>query len=234
MKTKYIVHQEGETFVVYDASLEKRKSKKLKRIGFSFLLGALFGFLILISPILIAEGRYRLTKKIELPQTEFSRFGLLLWLDEKGILSPSNWEFSLLIPDINLNTKVVKNVNISDENESQSALKLGVVHAQGTALPGESGTTYIYGHSTDYPWNISAYSAYFYPLKYLKEGEEVIVIYQGKDYLYKIKEKEVVGAQDLEYLISNSGENRLVLQTCWPPGTTWKRLIVIADPVKEI
>ncbi len=233
MKTKYVIHQEGESIVVYDSRLEKSKTRLIKRVGLSFLLGSLIGLVIFLSPILIAEGRYRLAKLTRPPKTEFSRFGLLLWLDEKGIVSPSDWEFSLIIPEISLNTKVEESIDISNQKEYQLALKTGVAHAQGTSLPGHQGTTYIFGHSTDYPWNISYYSAHFYPLRYLTVGEEVIVIYQGKNYLYQVKEKEVVGAQELEYLASDNQE-RLVLQTCWPPGTTWKRLIIVAEPIKEI
>jgi len=100
-------------------------------------------------------------------------------------------------------------------------------------LPDQSGTIYIFGHSTDYPWNVSHYSAYFYPLRYLEEGEEIIIIYQGKNFLYQVKEKKVAEAGELEYLLSSDKENRLVLQTCWPPGTTWKRLIIVASPIEE-
>ncbi|MCJ7792611.1 MAG: sortase [Candidatus Marinimicrobia bacterium] len=234
MKTEYVIHQEGENFVVYDARLEKSKNRKIKTIGVSFLLGALFGFLILISPFFLAEIQYRLHKVSQSPKIVSSRFGQLLWLDKKGILSPKDWQFSLIIPEINLNTKVEESVDISNQKEFQLALKSGVAHAQGTALPGESGTIYLFGHSTDYPWNIGAYSAFFYPLRYLQEGEEVVIIYHGKNYLFKVKETQVVEANKLEYLETNNGEERLVLQTCWPPGTSWKRLIVVADPVKEI
>ena len=66
------------------------------------------------------------------------------------------------------------------------------------------------------------------------EGEEVIIIYQGKNFLYKVLEKKVTEANEVEYLLSQNNENRLVLQTCWPPGTTWKRLIVVASPIEEI
>ena len=42
---------------------------------------------------------------------------------------------------------------------------------------------------------------------------------------------EIIDPDEVSLLTQaqESGE-QLVLQTCWPPGTTWKRLIVIAKP----
>ena len=253
MDNQFIAHQEGETFVIYDASLAEKKpeekslkEKRLrvitkKRLGLLSLVFCFIGFIVFLSPIFTAEIKYRLDQrrfkesllKMEEKEKGLSGFGLLLWLDEKGVYSPENWDFSLIIPEIQLNAKVESSIDPGNKPEYEKALESGVAHAQGTALPDQKGTVYIFGHSTDYPWNISRYHAFFYPLKYLEEGKEIIVIYQGQHYLYSVVEKKVVEANDLEYLMSQDGEKRLVLQTCWPPGTTWKRLIVIAKPIKE-
>lgn len=230
MEIKYITHRQGETFVIYDARLAKRKPQLIKRLGFLSLLISFIGLFVFFSPILTAELRYRLSKSPIQPKSKISGFGQLLWLDEKGILSPADWNFSLMIPKIKINAKVENSVAL---DEYETALKTGVAHAKGTSLPDQPGTVYIFGHSTDYPWNITRYSAYFYPLRYLNEGEEVIIAYQGKLFLYKVEEKKIVEAKDLEYLVSQNGEKRLVLQTCWPPGTAWKRLIIIASPINE-
>lgn len=233
METKYITHQQGETFVIYDARLVKGKPRLLKKLGFLCLLISLTGLLIFFSPILTAELKYRINQAPVQSEIKFSRFGQLLWLDKKGVLSPADWDFSLIIPKIQINAKVNDEVDISNDQEYKLALKTGVAHAKGTSFPNQPGTVYIFGHSTDYPWNISRYSAYFYPLRYLEEGEEIIIVYQGKSFLYQVKEKKVVGAGELEYLLSFNDNDRLVLQTCWPPGTTWKRLIVVASPIEE-
>lgn len=231
MESKYITHQKGDTFVIYDARLLEKKARLKKRLGFLFLTLSLAGLIIFLSPILTAEFKYRVSQLPEIENSKLSGFGQLLWLDKKGILSPADWNFSLIIPKIQINAKVNDDVDISDESDYKLALKTGVAHAKGTSFPNQPGTVYIFGHSTDYPWNISRYDAYFYPLRYLEEGEEVIIIYQGKNFLYQVKEKKVVGAGELEYLLSSGNNDRLVLQTCWPPGTTWKRLIIVANPI---
>lgn len=233
MEPKYVIHQKGETFVIYDSSLVERKFRLKKKLGLLCLIASLIALLVFVSPILTAELRYRVSQVPNLKNSQLSGFGQLLWLDKKGILSPADWDFSLIIPKIQINAKVEDSIDISNDKEYQLALKTGVAHAEGTSLPGQEGTIYIFGHSTDYPWNISHYSAYFYPLKYLEEGEEIIIIYQGKNYIYRVGEKRVAEASELGYLLSSDNENRLVLQTCWPPGTTWKRLIIVANPIKE-
>lgn len=235
MNTKYIIHRENENFVIYDARFEERKNQigVLKKFGFLCLALSFCGFILFLSPILSAEIKYRLNQTSSQPGSTISGFGQILWLDKKGIISPADWNFSLIIPTIGINTKVENSVDPNNDKEYEIALKSGVAHAKGTSFPNQSGTVFIFGHSTDYPWNISRYNAYFYPLKYLKEGEEVIIVYKGKTFLYQIVEKNVVEASDLESLVSKDGEKRLVLQTCWPPGTTWKRLVVVASPKEE-
>ena len=233
METKYITHQAGESFVIYDSRLAKELRPK-KKLGFLLLNLSLIGLLLFLIPILIGELKYRTKQISSQPQIKESRFGQLLSLDQKGILSPADWSFSLIIPDIQLNTKVIDMVDISNQTEYETALKQGVAHAKGTAYPNQEGTIYLFGHSTDYPWNITRYSAYLYPLKYLEENQEIILIYQGKNYDYRVTEKKIANANDLEYLTSEDNQNRLVIQTCWPPGTAWKRLIVIAKPIRDL
>ncbi|MBU3957056.1 sortase [Patescibacteria group bacterium] len=233
MEPKYITHQKGETFVIYNSSLVETGSRFKKKLGLLCLTISFLAFIVFLSPILTAEFQYRVSQVSNPINPELSGFGQLLWLDKKGILSPADWDFSLIIPKIQINARVENSIDISNDGEYKLALKTGVAHAEGTSLPDQSGTIYIFGHSTDYPWNITRYSAYFYPLRYLEKGEEIIIIYQGKNYVYRVEEKRVAEANELEYLLSSEEENRLVLQTCWPPGTTWKRLIIVASPIEE-
>ena len=229
---KYVMHRQGETFVVYDADLVKKKEPKFpkKKLGALFLMVSLISLFVFLSPILIAELRYRFNQVSNQSELATNGFGQLLWLDEKGILSPDNWNFSLIIPKVSINAAVKDSVDLE---EYETALKNGVAHAKGTSSPGQPGTVFIFGHSTNYDWNIEHYNAYFYPLRYLEEGEEVIIIYKGENFVYKTVEKKIVKANEVEYLVSQNEEDKLILQTCWPPGTTWKRLIVIAEPVNK-
>jgi sortase A len=108
-------------------------------------------------------------------------------------------------------------------------LKKGVAHARGSVFPGEEGNTYIFAHSTDAFYNVGVYNAVFYLLGKLKPGDEIDVFYKGKLYIYKVYEVKVVEASELKYLGKQKEKSTLTLQTCYPPGTTLKRLIVLAE-----
>jgi sortase A len=111
-------------------------------------------------------------------------------------------------------------------------LQRGVAHALGTVFPGMSGNIYLFAHSTDNFWNVGRYNAIFYLLKNLVPGDEIVIFYQDKRYDYRVVETRVVEASDVSYITkSQEGQQEtLILQTCWPPGTTWKRFLVIATP----
>ena len=148
--------------------------------------------------------------------------------NKKGITSIPDNNFSLIIPQIDINTKVIPLVDLADENATQKALKTGVVQAKGSSSPGQLGTIYIFGHSTDSPWHIKLYNAIFYPLKDVEEGSEIIIIYEGNPFIYQVEEKKIISANDLQYLTNPSEKEKLILLTCWPPGTTLKRLLIVA------
>lgn len=142
--------------------------------------------------------------------------------------------FSLSIPELNITSNVTANVDPGDEKSYGSALKKGIAHAAGTGLPGQleqNKTIYLFAHSTDAPWNIARYNAQFYGLKDAQEGQEITLRFWGKDTKYKITRTEIVPASDTTYLQPQTEKEQLILQTCYPPGTAWKRLIVVAEPI---
>ena len=52
-------------------------------------------------------------------------------------------------------------------------------------------------------------------------------------YEYAVRSTAVLSAQDTRYLVPQKEKEQLVLQTCYPPGTSWKRLVVVLDRVGE-
>jgi len=141
-----------------------------------------------------------------------------------------NSDFSIAIPSIKAYSNIVAGVDPFDQSGYSDALKEGVAHAEGTAFPDQSGTVFLFAHSTDSPLNIARYNAVFYALKDLQVGELVYLFYNHQKYIYLIRDKQIVSAKDTSWLNSD-GTNRLILQTCYPPGTTWKRLLIIAKPI---
>ncbi len=128
---------------------------------------------------------------------------------------------------------MIANVQTTDSNVYYDALKNGIAHAAGTVFPGMQGTTFLFAHSTDSPLTVARWNAIFYLLRELEPGDEVYVFFMNRFYAYRVEEKKIVDSQDVSW-ITNAKDTpeQLVLQTCWPPGTSLKRLIVVAKPIK--
>lgn len=157
--------------------------------------------------------------------------GSLFSTNKERILIPSDTLFSILIPKIGASARVIPNVDPTSEEQFHQALMTGVAHAKGSVFPGFAGNTYLFAHSTDTWWNVGRYNAVFYLLKELQPGDDIVIFFESRRYNYSVINTVIADASDVS-LLSNPQrkEERLILQTCYPPGTTWKRLFVIAQP----
>lgn len=152
-------------------------------------------------------------------------------LQAEPTVDPATLPFFIEIKKLNLYEKVLPNVSANNEKEYTAALKEGVAHAKGSAFPGQGKLIYIFGHSTDYSWNVSTYNAVFYQVKDLQAGD-LITLYLGEQrFDYRVSKTEVVASKDVDYVNNKQAEDMLLLQTCWPPGTSWKRIFVQALPI---
>lgn len=217
----------------------------IRGVGAGFIVIGLSGMALTLKPVVSSEVGYRVGQITENVTAERAKQEEALKSLEKSVaereyaaqfaasLGINNTSFSIYIPKIDAKAPILSNIDPSDEKAYAEALKIGVAHAFGSPFPGQDGATYVFAHSTNSPWNVSRYNAVFYLLRELKveDRDEIYVFFQGKLHKYIIAEKRVVDGTDLTWLNdANSGPERLVLQTCWPPGTTWKRLVVVAYP----
>ncbi len=143
-------------------------------------------------------------------------------------ITPLSTSFGIVIPKIAANARVIDNVNPGDSTAYMAALKEGVAHALGTAYPGEVGDTYLFAHSVGNFWEVNQWNAVFYLLRELRPGDEVDIFYKEKRYIYIVYDQKTVNPDETGYLEAQTNFPRLTLQTCWPPGTTLKRLLVFA------
>jgi len=142
-------------------------------------------------------------------------------------------EFRLQIAVLDLDVPVLPNIDATDKESYGPALKQGVAHAKGSAFPGQGKLAYIFGHSTNYEWFVAELNAVFYQLKDLEPGDKIMVEQNDKKLQYQVREKKIIEADETTFIEEHLDEDWLVLQTCYPPGTTWKRLIVVAQPTAE-
>lgn len=139
--------------------------------------------------------------------------------------------FYIEIPSLELYEKVHANINPNDPEEYEAALETGVAHARNSAFPGQEKLIYIFGHSTNGIWNVEAYNAVFYQIKDLAIGEKIILHLGNEQFIYEVSAQDVVASSEVNFVNDLKEENILLLQTCWPPGTSWQRLFVTALPV---
>ena len=207
--------------------------KNLLVVSAVMMLASVTGLGVVYGPLAAAEARYWLVQRFDRRDSCFGKL-LAQKLEAEANVAPDAW-FSIVIPKIQARSKVIANVDAGNKRAYLTALKQGVAHAAGTGLPGVNSevnrTIVLFAHSTDAPWNMARYNAVFYLLNKLDRGDRIEVYFQGVKHEYKVEESRVVNAGDVSYFAKQTQEEILILQTCYPPGTTWKRLVVVARRV---
>jgi len=138
----------------------------------------------------------------------------------------------LSIPKLNMQVPLIWT---KDPKDFDVDLTHGVVHYPGTALPGELGTVYVSGHSSDYLWKKHPYKQIFARINALEPGDDIFIDIYGIDgktynYRYRVTAENVYKPDDQAQFIDNSVA-KLNLSTCWPIGTQKDRYVVSANLV---
>ncbi len=139
----------------------------------------------------------------------------------------------LIIPSLNIETPIVESGE-NNEKAFQKALESGVVHYPGTAMVGEVGNSYIFGHSSDFAFKGGDYKTVFALLPRIENGAEIVVSNpKGIKFTYKVVNQFVAASTDTHLLDQNTnGKKILTLQTSYPIGTALKRYIVVGEMVE--
>lgn len=200
---------------------------------FSLLLLVCFviGTALAIGPAVVAETTYQIKAIARSLGAENGDWRALILPDFAITLLPQEHiaEFGIEISKLFLSEPVIANVDPTNETEYNQALTLGIAQAAGTSLPGKGGLGYYFAHSSNVSLRSSARNAIFYLLGKLEPGDEIMLWYEGARHDYRVTESRVVAADDLSFLNYPDDSERIVLQTCWPVGTSIKRLLVFAD-----
>ena len=117
----------------------------------------------------------------------------------------------VIIPSIGVNLPI-------GENELP-ALRVGVWHQAGSAAPDQSGNVVLAGHRM---------SRVFSLLHRLGPGDDVIVIWNGAEYRYRVSSSKIVAPDETSVML-RAGVDRLTLYTCIPRFLGNKRTVVTAS-----
>lgn len=136
--------------------------------------------------------------------------------------------FYLSIPKLKIDNATIET---NSKNLSPDSM-LG--HYSQTALPGEKGNVFVYGHSAlPIFYNPKDYKTIFSKLPELKIGDTFFLTYDTRIYNYEVIKKIILKPEEVSVYDSNPariyGEVKTVtLFTCVPPGAKTYRILVIA------
>jgi sortase A len=123
------------------------------------------------------------------------------------------------------NTLVIPALNMQElihEGNGEDVLMKGIWHRPQTGSPDKPGNTVLAGHRFTY-----SNPAVFYHLDKVKMGDEIIVYWQSKKYVYQVTGIYEVSPSAVE-VEKATAEPKLTLYTCTPLWTSKNRLVIEA------
>ena len=124
--------------------------------------------------------------------------------------------------------KIGVNAPIVDSADGDYGLSRGAWRLPKCSTPDKGGNTVITGHRFKYlpPSNLT-----FYLFHKLEKGDIVLVIWQKKNYYYKIKEIKTIEPTDLS-ILEPTEKPTLTLFTCDPIYSQKNRLVVVGELIE--
>lgn len=203
-------------------------------IGLLFIACFVFWILSVMLPVTLVELRYQYKHVLATTLGVTDLRGLIIpsfRIDLKVATSVYTTN-GITIPSLYIDAPVIYNVDPNNSAVYREALKHGIAHASGTAFPDSGKMGYYFAHSST-PTLAKQFNAVFYLLHKLEVQDEVYIFHEGKRYDYEVYAKQIVDPKDTAFLRYTNPIETIVLQTCWPPGTTAQRLLVFAKRVQH-
>ena len=155
-------------------------------------------------------------------------------IDPTVTLTKVSAENKLIIPKLNVDVPLNFGVSVSDV---MAAMNNGVVHYRingASAYPGEIGNFVVMGHSAGDVYSTNQYKFIFSGLERLEEGDIIYVHYNSVRYTYKMVGREIILPTEVSKLVLDTDKPMMTLVTCWPLGTSQKRLLISAEQISPI
>jgi len=104
-------------------------------------------------------------------------------------------------------------------------------HYPGSALPGEVGNSFIFGHSVlPMFYSPKNYKAIFSTIDRLNAGDQILISYNNVDYKFFVEDHQLAKPVDVnplaEYKPRYLNESTITLMTCYPAGSKAMRYMV--------
>ena len=193
----------------------------------SLLFGLGVGSVVVIITLFSFFNEYIITPFIQ-PSRTASATPLIIGADNVAPTSTPE----VIIPKINVEIPLNFSVSTPNEDDIENALEDGVVHYPTTVLPGQTGNTAFFGHSSNNIFNPGHYKFAFALLHDIVPGDTFYLTYGDKVYAYQVFQKAIVDPNDIAVLdnVPNYAATATLI-TCDPPGTSLHRLVVWGEQV---
>lgn len=234
-------------YIIENDPKKKRKNSIVRYVAFLLSFAFFLGIIVLlwtISPI--AYSIY--IQKLSAPKETFGQLPIVNnraipfhKAVEEAIINPypskepfhptenararnSNW---IRIPTIGVEVPIVTSASLKDE-DVLAALSSGAALYPNGITPGAIGNTFISAHSTGEPWK-GAYRFAFIRINELKSGDNIFINWNGAEYTYKIRKRDIVTPTADFLVVSDRPVPTLSLMACYPLWSTKQRMIIHAD-----
>lgn len=142
----------------------------------------------------------------------------------------------LVIDSIGVRAPIVFNIPANNKLIFNN-LQNGVVHYSTTVKPGEGkAVSVILGHSSAYPWYRGNYGSVFALLGKLNPGDKFYVQYEdGRLFIFNVKRSFIFNPLNSEEELGPLEQNTyssVVLISCYPVGTAYRRIAIEAELVQ--
>ncbi len=195
----------------------KLLSRILITIGLLLIFSSVVLFVYIFAPVAKVELNYDLNR----PRANINQ------------ITPVDKNFDIVIPKIGANARIIPNVDPFNSNVYELALSKGVAQAKGSAFPNQTGNMFLFSHSSANLLEATRFNSIFYLLSKLNKADVIYIYYNNTRYKYVVSGTKLVDPSDVSYLNPKSSVKQLTLMTCWPAGTNYKRLIVIAKSLSK-
>lgn len=154
----------------------------------------------------------------------------LTYAAQKSIVAPAQEKASLKKAGENrlsINEIFVDGL-IHEGEDAETTLHKGLWRRPKSSTPDKGGNTVIVAHRflfTDGPNT-------FYHLPKIEPGDELNLVWGGKNYSYLVTETKIVSA-DTTDIEKNTPDDRLTLYTCTPLWSSHERFVVVAKPIQS-
>lgn len=135
----------------------------------------------------------------------------------------------LAIPKLRIQAPIIETE--LDEKNIDKNLERGIVRWPTSDAPGTGGAAILLGHSSAPRSYRGAYGKVFSLLDKLEVGDAITITTQEGTLQYRVRDRIIVDPKQTDEWVLQLRDTRetLILVSCWPVGTNWKRIAVRAS-----